>query len=215
MIMPNIRLYQPGDQAVVLDLAADTAFFGEPVEAFLEDRILYGDAFARYYTEHEAGYAWVADSQDGIIGFLLGCADTMKQSRQWRRNILENVLVNAITGRYRLGRKTASFAWGMLLAEIRGESPKIDLDKYPAHLQIDVREGYRGAGVGRLLIEAYLAQLRDLGITGVHLETTSHNVSACHLYEKVGFVMLDHRPNRYWSRMISEEVENRSYGMKL
>jgi ribosomal protein S18 acetylase RimI-like enzyme len=211
----SIRKYQPADQAAVLSLAADTAFFGDPVEAFLDDRQLHADAFARYYVDHETTYVWLAESPTGVVGFLLGCADTARQTRQWRRYILCNVLVRALAGKYRLGRRTASFGWGMLIGVIRGEEVRIDLGEYPAHLQIDVQQGYRGMGVGRLLIEAYLEQLRGLAVSGVHLETTSHNEPACHLYEKVGFHMIDRRPNHYWSAWFGYAVDNLAYGLKL
>ena len=75
----TIRHYQSSDQQPVLKISADTAFFGDPVEAFLEDRHLYMDAFARYYTEYEAQYAWIAESPEGVIGFLFGCVDTAVQ----------------------------------------------------------------------------------------------------------------------------------------
>jgi len=211
----TIRHYQPSDQLVVFEISADTAFFGEPVEAFLEDRRLHTDAFTRYYTDHEASYVWVADSPQGMIGFLLGCADTSQLSKRWRRYIITKVVLRALSGQYKLGRRTASCAWGMLVGMIRSEEPKVDLVQYPAHLQIDVKQGYRGEGVGRRLIEAYLDQLHQLGFCGVHLGTTSHNVAACHLYEKIGFELLDSRPNRFWTRMLGFDVENRTYGLKL
>jgi ribosomal protein S18 acetylase RimI-like enzyme len=87
--------------------------------------------------------------------------------------------------------------------------------EFPAHLQIDVSDGYRGAGLGRQLIEAYIEQLKKMNIQGVRLETTSHNEAACHLYEKIGFQMLDEKPNRYWTRMLGYAVSNRTYGLKL
>jgi len=211
----EIRHYQPNDEATVLAIASDTAFFGEPVETFLDDRQLYNDAFARYYIENESDLAWVAETPVGLIGFLFGCIDTSSQSKKWRRYIIRKVLTNAISGKYKLGKHTASFAFSMLAGAIRGEEPKVNLNEYPAHLQIDVRQGYRGEGVGRLLIEAYLDQLRLLNVHGVHLETTSHNEAACHLYEKVGFQLLDSRINRFWTRMLGIKVLNLSYGLRL
>jgi ribosomal protein S18 acetylase RimI-like enzyme len=211
----TIRHFQPADKPALLEISADTAFFGDPVEAFLDDRRLFTDAFTAYYLEYEAPYAWVSETPAGLAGFLLGCADTTRQSRHWRSYILRYVLVKAIFGNYKLGKKTAGFAWGMFASMFRGEEAGVDLNAYPAHLQIDVRKGYRGEGMGSRLIEAYLQQLRQLHVIGVHLTTTSHNEAACHLYEKVGFRMLDERPNFFWTRLLGFEVNNRSYGMSL
>jgi len=211
----TIRRYQPSDQLVVFEISANTAFFGEPVEAFLEDRRLYIDAFARYYIDNEAPFVWVAECSQAVIGFLFGSSDTSRQSKRWRNHLLTKVFVSAISGKYKLGRRTASFAWGMLMGLIRGEESRVDLKVYPAHLQIDVKQGYRGMGAGKRLIDAYLDQLRQLGTCGVHLGTTSHNETACRLYEYIGFQMLESRPNRFWTNMLGCEVENRSYGLKL
>ncbi|OGN91487.1 MAG: hypothetical protein A2Y88_12610 [Chloroflexi bacterium RBG_13_48_10] len=209
----KIRNYHPPDQPAIFEISADTAFFGDPVEAFLEDRSLYNDAFARYYTDHETDYVWVADGPQGVIGCLLGCVDTRHHSKQWRTYIIAHILLNALGGRYKLGRLTARFAMGMLMGLINREEPSVDLYQYPAHLQINVRQGFRGSGVGRRLIDAYLKQLHQLGVRGIHLGTTSHNEAACHLYEKIGFKLLDSRANHYWTRRLGHEVKNYSYGL--
>jgi ribosomal protein S18 acetylase RimI-like enzyme len=211
----TIRHYQPSDQQPVLKISADTAFFGDPVEAFLEDRQLYMDAFARYYIENDVQYAWIAENPDGVIGFLLGCVDTAVQVKKWRAYIIRIVLLRAIAGKYKLGKKTVRFSFAMLVGSLKGEGVRVDFTKYPAHLQIDIKQGFRGAGVGNRLIQAYLEQLRNLDVGGVHLETTSHNEIAWHLYEKVGFEILDEKPNRFWTKMLGFEVTNRSYGLKL
>lgn len=211
----TIRHYQNLDRAAVFTISADTAFFGEPVEAFLEDRLLYCDAYTRYYLDFETPFVWVADGPDGLAGFLLGCADTSSYLKGWREYLVTRVLVWAISGHYKLGPRTARFAWGMLAGLTRGDEPEVDPQAYPAHLQIDVRQGCRGMGVGYELINAYLDQLRALGICGVHLGTTSHNEVACHLYEKMGIQELGSCPNYFWTGMIGKKVNNRSYGLKL
>lgn len=215
VMVTTIRHYLPSDQLAVSGISADTAYFGEPVEAFLEDRRLYNDAFIRYYIEYETAYIWVAEAEREIVGFLLGCVDTGQHVRKWRSYILARVLTRAIAGQYRLGKHTANFAMGMLLGELRGKTAKVSLKEYPAHLQIDIQQGYRGEGIGSRLIAAYLEQLRQLNVIGVHLETTSHNAAACHLYEKVGFTLLECHPNRYWTKWFGFEVQNRRYGLKI
>ena len=44
-----VRPYQPEDREAVLRLGADTAFFGAPIEACMEDRNIFLDAFYVYY----------------------------------------------------------------------------------------------------------------------------------------------------------------------
>ena len=56
-----VRPYRQGDRDAVHRIAADTAFFGEPVEAFLDDRRLFCDAFCSYYTDLEPELASIVE----------------------------------------------------------------------------------------------------------------------------------------------------------
>ena len=65
----SARSYRPADREALFRTAADTAFFGEPVEAFLYDRWLFCDAFYRYYVVYQPEHAWVACSDGQLVGF--------------------------------------------------------------------------------------------------------------------------------------------------
>jgi ribosomal protein S18 acetylase RimI-like enzyme len=210
-----IRPYTPKDRQDVYQIAADTAFFGQPVEAFLDDRSLFCDAFIAYYTGYEAEYCWVAISNDRVIGYLAGCVDTKTQRRRIITKNMASVVRKALQGRYILSSKTWHYARSMGLGVLRNEYPKVNYDKFPAHLHINVEAGKRGQGIGQRLMAAYLEQLRQLAVPGVFLDTTNLNEAACKLYERVGFQMLDSRPTRVWSYLIEQLVENRIYGLKL
>jgi len=212
---PLVRPYEPGDRVAVLRIAADTAFFGEPVEAFLEDRRLLAEAFCAYYTDIEPEHAWVACADGQVVGYLLGSLDTRAQRRRWRQKVLARVAWRALRGHYRLGKLTARYVSAHAQGLVRGEFPHVDLATYPAHLHINVEAPWRGRGLGRRLIEAFLAQARAAGVVGVHLETTSQNVAACRLYERLGFRLLEARPTRLWAGLIPGPVENRCYGLAL
>jgi ribosomal protein S18 acetylase RimI-like enzyme len=111
--------------------------------------------------------------------------------------------------------KTIRYFSASIKGVCRGELPKVDLSVYPAHLHINVDAGWRGHGLGRRLMEAYLDHLRQLGIQGVYLETTSVNIVARELYERIGFTLLDSRATRVWEHMIDQPIYNLCYGLKL
>lgn len=211
----DVRPYCSSDRQAVLDIAADTAFFGEPVEAFLDDRRLFWDAFYRYYTDWEPEHAWVACVDDHVVGFLMGCMNTEQQRRVVFREMWPRTMGNLIQGAYHLGKRTWRFVLRSALAFLRREYPSVDLNLYPAHLHINITAGWRGLGLGRRLLEAYLTQLRRLQVPGVHLETTNLNVIACHLYQRLGFRLLEARPTQMWVDLVHRPVENRCFGMKL
>jgi putative acetyltransferase len=50
-----------------------------------------------------------------------------------------------------------------------------------------VTESMQGRGIGRLLLEAVIAEARKVGASRLYLETNSKLPSATHLYESVGF----------------------------
>ncbi|MBU2581187.1 MAG: GNAT family N-acetyltransferase [Alphaproteobacteria bacterium] len=59
--------------------------------------------------------------------------------------------------------------------------------KYPAHLHVNVVEGFRSGGVGSRLIERFVSDLRAANIRGVHLVTGRHSRNIP-FYLKNGFV---------------------------
>jgi GNAT superfamily N-acetyltransferase len=212
---PIIRPYQPQDRPALLKLAADTAFFGKPLEAYMEDRRLFWDAMYIYYIDYEPEHTWVACVGDELTGFLTGCTVTHRRSEIWSRRILPTIASRAARGAYKIGRLTLRYTWEMAAAALRHEIPQEDQEKYPAHLHINVNEHYRGQGLGRGLMAAYLAQLRSLGVKGVHLHTTSLNKAAIRLYLTSGFSLLDARLTRSWRHYFSEPVQYQCYGLRL
>ena len=210
-----IRSYEPNDRLDVLRISADTAVFGEPVEAILDDRQVFCDAFTVYYTDFESDYLWVACVGDHVVGYLTGCVDTISQRRRIIGRTILPLVGRTIQGKYRLGGKTFIYAKYMILGVLREEYPHVDLKQYPAHLHINVESAVRGRGLGRSLMTAYLDQLREMGVPGVFLDTTDLNDAACRLYEAIGFELLDRRPTRVWVDVIDGPVENRVYGLRL
>ena len=210
-----IRHYQPGDREAIFQIACDTAFFGDPVEAYLEDRRLFFDAFYRYYTNYEPQHAWVVDEGERAIGFLMGCTNSQRHDRLMALWMLPGTLLRSLLGRYRFGPRTWTYLKALVKAGRQGEFPEAAYQDYPAHLHINIEQGWRGYGLGRKLIQAYLDQLKTEGINGVHLNTTDRNVAACKLYESMGFHLLDARKTELWSFLFPEPVENRLYGKEL
>ena len=211
----KIKPYQQSDRDDVFRIAADTAFFGAPVEAFLDDRRLFCDAFVRYYTDFEADYAWVANTGDQVVGYLTGGIDTAAQRKRYLFRTIAPLVGKVFQGKYKLGSNIWRFARSLLGGVIRNEYPHNNYDEYPAHLHINVEVSNRGQGLGQKLMDAYLNQIRQLGVPGVFLGTTNLNEAACRLYERRGFKLLDTRPTRVWSYLVEKSVENRSYGLKL
>lgn len=210
-----IRPYCPDDRRALFQIAGDTAFFGNPIEAYMEDRRLFLDAFYGYYTDYEPEQAWVAVADDHVIGFLVGSIDPKKHRRTMAFEVIPTVIKRLGRGEYQVGPKTRRYLREVALAFVRGEIPGADESLYPSHLHVNVDAHWRGHGIGKGLLVTYLDHLRRLGVPGVHLQTTSLNRVACYLYESLGFSLLRARKTRMWQWIIKEDVENRCYGLRL
>ncbi len=210
-----VRPYQKTDREAVFRIGADTAFFGAPIEAYMEDRNIFLDVFYAYYTDVEPEHAWVACVDGEVVGFITGCVDSRLQARKYIRSVLPRLIGNFFKGTYRLGKRTIGYAGGILGGAFRREFTHVDWNVYPAHLHINVDSTWRGYKLGQRLMQAYLDQLRGLGVKGVYLDTTSLNEAACRMYEKFGFRILDARTFRFWSRWFDKPVQNLCYGLQL
>ncbi len=211
----SIRPYHADDREGLFKIAADTAFFGKPIEKYMEDRRIFLDSFYAYYTDYEPEHCWVATSGDTLIGFITGCVDTKRKDKIVNKKINPRVYWRLLTGYYNVGPKARQYILRMLKSKRKHLHPAVDFRLYPAHLHINVDEKWRGYGVGIRLMKVYLDQLSYLKVPGVHLGTTSENEIACKLYEKLGFRLLDEKPSMMWDGIIDHPVFNRSYGLLL
>ncbi len=212
---PVVRRLAPADRQAVLRIAADTGFFGQPIEAVHDDRALFCDLLYRYYVDVDRSHGWVAEEEDGVIGFVVGTANTRAMHARWARAALPGIVWRALTGRYRIRRATLRRLAAQVLAALRGEAASVDASAYPAHLHLNIVAGQRGRGVGRRLLETFLGALRAEGVGGVHLRTTDQNPAACHLFERVGFRLLDERRAREWEGLLPGPVHHRVYVLTL
>ena len=211
-----VRPYRDADRAAVLQIAADTAFFGDRVEMFMEDRRLAQDFFVAYYLDYEPQHAWTAEVDETVVGYLTAStggsrADVAERPRPRLRAVLR-----LVTFRYRIGPLTRRYSRQAAKAVLRGEYPHADLKLYPAELHINLSEAARGLGLGKLLLQACLDQMISLHVPGIHLNTTTENQAALRLYEKAGFKVLARRKTTVWEPWLpGKPVENLLYGKLL
>ena len=215
MVDFSIRPYRTEDREILYRIAADTAFLGEPVEALLEDRRLFCDAFYRYYVDFEPEHIWVECAGSQVVGFLAGCLDTKARNRIVALRLLPWTVWRILDGKYYFGSRTRRYALELACEALSGKVPRTDLRTFPAHFHVNIAPEWRGQGLGRSLLTTYLVFLRRAGLPGVHLETTSRNVAACRLYESLGFRLLDERLSSLWTHFIGDPVFNRRYALKL
>ena len=214
-ISASVRPYRPEDREAVRRIYADTAFFGEPVETYFDDRELFADLGVAAYLRCFPQYVFVADSDEGVCGYILGCPTGDVGIRKQVMVLLPGILTALACRRYRLGRKSLLYGLDNLWVALRGELIEVHDRRYPANLHINVAAGRRGQGLGSALLDAYLEKLRSEGIAGVHLVTTELNQAAVRLYRRHGFELLTSRPSRLWYRYLGRELQLLAFGLTL
>ena len=173
---------------------------------------MFLDAFASFYTDVMGNYLWIAEEDGVLLGYLMGCPDTIDYNEWFRANV-KKVAWRAATLHYRgvFTRKSLGYIWRYAQVHI----PYVDLSPYPAHLHINTRADKRGSGIGTVLMKTYLDQLRNENIPGVHLETSSENKIAVPWYERLGFQRLHSFPTDVYQHSVGHAVDLYLYARRL
>lgn len=64
---------------------------------------------------------------------------------------------------------------------------------------------YRGIGLGKYLMEAYMKALRQRGYRRCYLLTTHEQESAAHLYRKHGFILVEEHDSDLFGKPLKEQ----------
>ncbi len=186
-----IRKYKNSDRTALRTIACNTADCGEPVENFFLDREFMSDILMNYYTDYEPLSTFVAEENNKIIGYITGCLDTKKYKKQMLLKIAPIALFRAIFRKNFWRKQTYLFFLSALKTWKSGWlNRNILLDKYPAHLHINIDKDYRGQNTGQALILKITEYIKNSGINGVHLSANGDNTRGRKFFEKMGFSIL-------------------------
>ena len=70
-------------------------------------------------------------------------------------------------------------------------TPDRIVDRYPAHLHINLLPRLRGQGIGRALLDRWLDAVAALGAKGAHLVVGTRNERAMRFYRAYGFAEIE------------------------
>ncbi|HEV7647001.1 MAG TPA: GNAT family N-acetyltransferase [Actinophytocola sp.] len=184
---PRIRGYRPGDEPALYEICLRTGASGEDATGLYRDPNLLGEVYVGPYLRLAPTLAFVAEDEGGVSGYVLGAADTrafeLACEREWWP---------ALRSRYALGVFPASSPDDRLARLIHGPGEASDdvIERYPAHLHIDLLPRLQGRGFGRRLLETLFDALRTGGVPAVHLGVGLANQRAIGFYERMGFTMV-------------------------
>jgi ribosomal protein S18 acetylase RimI-like enzyme len=189
--MPRIRRFRTGDEPEVADICLKTADAGTDATGVFDDDAIWAEIFVLPYVHRHPDLAFVVESDDGrIVGYIVCTPDTNafeewfhdewwpERGARWPEPTTERTRQDG-TLIYAYSRRAGAEPYG---------------DAYPAHLHIDLLPEVQGQGWGRRLIERLVAELRERGVSGLHLAAATDNEAAIAFYPRVGFTPIPSHP---------------------
>jgi|SRR3954447_4211696 ribosomal protein S18 acetylase RimI-like enzyme len=183
----RIRPYRPGDEPALYEICLRTGDSGADATGLYRDPDLLGAVYVGPYVRLAPTLAFVAEDDGGVAGYVLGTADTrafeLACEREWWP---------ALRARYALGVFPANSPDDRIarLIHLPTEASEDVIERYPAHLHIDLLPRLQGRGVGRRLLETLFDAMRAGGVPAVHLGVGLANQRAIGFYERMGFTVV-------------------------
>lgn len=140
----------------------------------------------------------VDDGNGRVVGYIIGTPDTSTFVEEWRQRYLPYLSEHGIAKP--TPEEDISWTTNMPNAlhflanspeQLLHESFPGLLGRYPGHLHIDILPDYQRFGMGRRLMEMFLARMREEGARGVHLGMNAANEGAERFYVRMGFSRFD------------------------
>ncbi len=173
--MISVRGYKDKDREAVERICIETGPAAALSDARERELLLY--MYCRYYTSKSKESCFVgADENDKPVGYIFCAPDRKKYKREYLRDEVAAIR--------KLSFSRSLLALGEIFISIPFEK------KYPAHLHIDLSDGYRSQGLGSRLVDALCGKLNNDGVKGVMLIVGGDNKGAIRFYQKNGFQIL-------------------------
>jgi ribosomal protein S18 acetylase RimI-like enzyme len=203
----RIRPYHATDRPAIRALCCDTGFLGRPVDTLFRDRELFADLFTNAYLDHEPEWAFVAEVDGRVIGYLLGAISPRFDLALIRSGFRTTVkmLLRLAAGRYDGHPRSRRFIrW--LLTHGFSEQPKHPA--HAAHLHLDLDKGFRGRGICARMWEMYERRLQRVGVRqcyGAFFSYARRRPES--VYARYGFQVFDRKPTTIFYPEIPDPVE--------
>lgn len=190
--MHNIRPAIAQDLPYIYEITLKTGFAGSDATDLYSDPYLLGHYYAAPYFFYEPEFCFIAlDGTQRPSGYIVGTSDT-RLFNEW----MHKEWLPPLQRHYRKRNTFASETEEQLVQTLLkgpGEGLWQNLG-YPAHLHVDLLPHLQGKGLGKGLMEIFIAAVKKSGKEGIHLGVDGRNVRAYGFYERLGFSVLQQQP---------------------
>lgn len=189
--MARIRPFRPGDEPALAEICLRTADAGADGTGIFADDDLWAEVFVLPYVARHPELAFVVEDDGGTPRGYVVCAPDTEAFEEWFRTDWWP----RFAARWPKPDREQSRQDGTLLyAYGRGPGKEAHAGRFPAHLHIDLLPELQGQGWGRRLVDQLVTELRERGVSGLHLVASAHNSGALAFYDRLGFERLPSHP---------------------
>jgi ribosomal protein S18 acetylase RimI-like enzyme len=191
--MAQIRAVQPSDLDDLYRICLATSAGGADACAPYRDPKLLGHVYAAPYAVLSPRSVFVVEDTRGVGGYIVGAPDTRdfetRLEAEWWPGLRR--FYNDPAGEPRAGWSPDQLMSYKIHHPDRTSNEIVAA--YPSHLHINLLPHLRGTGIGRQLMERWLATIREMGSRGAHLAVGAANRRAIRFYRASGFQELERR----------------------
>jgi len=209
-----IRPFKKEDRDAVRTISCETAFLDVPRREIFSDDEILADALIGYYTDYEPQSCFVAESDHKVIGYVIGSKDVHVMDKVFNAKILGPLFIKAFWKNLFFNFTNLRFFLYVFRSALRGEffSPFFSND-FPGTLHINIKKGFRGQGIGEVMIQHYVQYLKNNSVPGLHFGTLSDK--AKEFFLKNGFMVLYQGSRSYLRPYTGKETNYYVLGRKL
>ncbi|WP_235931428.1 MULTISPECIES: GNAT family N-acetyltransferase [Actinomyces] len=199
-----LRRARIGDLTALNEICVRTAAYGRDISTQMSRPELVGAVYADPYVLHDPASCFVVacagdDDEapagaggEAVLGYVVGTLDTAA-FRQWftgqyaPARLSELGLADEARDPLSLAETDRKY---LRLLRAPVPQPAAWLERYPAHLHIDLLEPVRRRGWGRRLVEAWTEHARQKGAVGLHLGVGADNTGSIAFYQAIGLTRI-------------------------
>jgi GNAT superfamily N-acetyltransferase len=196
-----IRPAGTGDMDEVYEICLKTGDAGLDATALYLDPDLIGHIYAGPYVLLDGSISFVAEDEDGLLGYAVGAADTRDHEGR-----LERDWWPVLRKRYP-SPSTDRSAWSdddKLIWSIYNPTPdpEVVTSQFPAHIHMNLLPRARGRGLGTKLLACWSAAARSRGVSAVHAGVSADNKAGLAFWTARGFIPVMQEPEGGTARTI-------------
>ena len=184
--MVELRPYRADDLEALYEICLLTGDAGQDASPLHNDRKAVGHIYAAPYGVLEPTNVFVAEDDEGVAGYVVGTYDTRAFNAR-----LEREWWPALRAHYAQATDlTAADRERVAYMHRPGDNPPDIVAQYPAHIHMNLLPRLRGQRVGTGLLQLWIAQARQAGVSGIHLGASPSNAGGIAFWTRSGFTPL-------------------------